>query len=90
MVMKFIIEFILPLALGIFLGMMMFPNKSKGEELTPQFTCLALNMYHEARSDKDLFSYIAVSNVVMNRVKSPKYPNNICDVVKQKHQSLGS
>tara|TARA_R100001369_G_scaffold91126_3_gene131644 strand:- start:424 stop:834 length:411 start_codon:yes stop_codon:yes gene_type:complete len=44
--------------------------------------CLALNIYHEARGES-IEGQIAVSQVVMERVKSPKYPNTICEVVTQ-------
>lgn len=44
--------------------------------------CLALNVYFEARS-QGVAEMIAVSEVVMNRVESPKYPNDVCSVVKQ-------
>ena len=45
--------------------------------------CMALNLYHEARSES-ITGMIAVGNVVMNRVKSPRYPDNVCDVIYQK------
>jgi len=44
--------------------------------------CLALNAYHEARN-QDIRGMIAVSQVVMNRVESDLYPDNVCDVVEQ-------
>ena len=44
--------------------------------------CLALNVYHEAKN-QSLSGQIAVAEVVMNRVDDPRYPNNVCDVVKQ-------
>ena len=44
--------------------------------------CLAMNVYHEARSDHTIGQY-AVAHVVMNRVMSDRYPNSVCDVVKQ-------
>jgi len=44
--------------------------------------CLALNAYHEARN-QDVRGMIAVSQVVMNRVESEHFPDNICDVVYQ-------
>ena len=44
--------------------------------------CLALNTYHEAKN-QSLVGQIAVAQVVMNRVKDYRYPNNVCDVVKQ-------
>ena len=44
--------------------------------------CLALNVYHEAKN-QSFIGQVAVAQVVMNRVKDNRYPNNICDVVKQ-------
>tara|TARA_B100000575_G_C22967494_1_gene558644 strand:+ start:246 stop:851 length:606 start_codon:yes stop_codon:yes gene_type:complete len=42
--------------------------------------CLAKNAYFEARN-QSVLSQIAVSQVVMNRVQSPDYPNTVCGVV---------
>ncbi|WP_420800588.1 cell wall hydrolase [Polycladidibacter stylochi] len=51
-----------------------------------QLRCLAEAIYFEARSEPRN-GQIAVAQVVLNRVKNPAYPNNICDVVYQnKHQ----
>lgn len=47
-----------------------------------QITCLALNIYYEARSS-NLADQAGVTNVVLNRVESSSYPNTICEVVKQ-------
>ena len=44
--------------------------------------CLALNVYFEARNDTMVGQY-AVAQVVMNRVQSSKFPNDVCSVVKQ-------
>lgn len=46
-------------------------------------SCHIYNVYHEARSGSDL-EMIAVMNTVSNRVKSPHFPNSICEVIKQK------
>ena len=45
-------------------------------------SCLALNIYHEARS-QSFAGQLAVAQVVMNRVKDSRYPNTICEVVLQ-------
>ena len=45
--------------------------------------CLALNIFHEARSESDE-GQRAVASVTLNRVASKRYPDNICDVVYQK------
>jgi len=46
--------------------------------------CLAMNVYHEARSEPMIGQY-AVAHVVVNRVQSTRWPNDICSVV---HQGL--
>ena len=47
-----------------------------------QLTCLALNVYHEARGEHAAGQY-AVAAVTLNRVASNRYPNTICEVVYQ-------
>lgn len=44
--------------------------------------CLALAVYYEARSES-VVAQAAVAQVVMQRVESPRYPNDVCAVVKQ-------
>ena len=44
--------------------------------------CLALNTYHEAKN-QSLVGQIATAQVVMNRVEDKRFPNTICEVVKQ-------
>ena len=44
--------------------------------------CLALNVYHESKN-QSFVGQVAVAQVVMNRVQDSRYPNNVCDVVKQ-------
>lgn len=48
----------------------------------PQEYCLALNIYHEARSS-NLADQAAVADVVLNRVNDTRYPNTVCEVVYQ-------
>ena len=47
-----------------------------------EVTCLADNMYFEARN-QSLAGMLAVSNVVMNRVADERYPDTICEVVQE-------
>ena len=49
-------------------------------EYQEQHQCLALNLYHEARSDSKL-GQKAVGFVTLNRVYDSRYPSTICDVV---------
>jgi len=44
-------------------------------------TCLALNIYHEARGEP-LEGKIAVAQVVLNRVDHVRFPDEICAVIK--------
>ena len=48
-----------------------------------QVDCLADNIYHEAGYEPDQ-GKVAVALVTMNRVSDPRYPKDICSVVKQK------
>lgn len=50
--------------------------------LTASLVCLALNIYHEAKN-QSFIGQVAVAQVVMNRVKDTRYPNSVCEVVKQ-------
>ena len=45
-------------------------------------TCLALNIYFESRN-QPIEGQVAVSQVVLERVKSKKYPDTVCEVVFQ-------
>ena len=47
--------------------------------------CLAANIYFEARSESLVGQYM-VGYVTTNRLKSTRYPNTICGVVKQYKQ----
>lgn len=50
-----------------------------------QTECMARAMYFESvRSSRD--GMVAVGNVVMNRVASDSFPDNVCAVVSQKNQ----
>ncbi|MEY6431814.1 cell wall hydrolase [Thioalkalicoccus limnaeus] len=47
-----------------------------------ELECLALNIYHEARSEPKT-GQIAVAAVTLNRVQSTIFPDSVCAVVKQ-------
>lgn len=51
------------------------------QESHPQEYCMALNVYHESRSD-NLAGQFAVSDVVLNRVRDNRWPNTVCGVIK--------
>tara|TARA_B100000282_G_scaffold200865_1_gene147099 strand:- start:2491 stop:3180 length:690 start_codon:yes stop_codon:yes gene_type:complete len=48
----------------------------------PEAVCMALNIYYESRSD-NLAGQYAVADVVLNRVQDSRYPNSICEVIKE-------
>lgn len=57
---------------------------------TPTLSCdehywLALTIYHEARN-QEVDGQIMVAEVVLNRVERDRWPDTICDVVKQPSQ----
>lgn len=59
-----------------------------GVKRTQAEKCLATAIYFEAR-DEPVTAQIAVAQVVLNRVFSPYYPNDVCGVVYQnKHRHL--
>lgn len=59
-----------------------------GAKRTQADKCLATAIYFEAR-DEPVSAQIAVAQVVLNRVFSPYYPNDVCGVIYQnKHRHL--
>lgn len=53
-----------------------------GGELSAEGQCLAKAVYFEARGEA-VDGQLAVAQVILNRVKSPKFPDTICGVVYQ-------
>jgi spore germination cell wall hydrolase CwlJ-like protein len=47
----------------------------------PQWKCLSEALYFEARGE-DLWGQIAVAEVILNRADSPRFPDNVCGVVR--------
>jgi spore germination cell wall hydrolase CwlJ-like protein len=54
--------------------------------LEEEVDCLAEALYFEARSES-FIAQLAVGNVIYNRVKSSKFPNTFCDVVRQSNKT---
>lgn len=52
------------------------------EQDHPQAYCMALNIYYEARGS-NLADRAGTADVVLNRVRDTRYPDTICEVVKQ-------
>lgn len=51
--------------------------------INAEIECLSEAVYHEARGES-IEGQLAVANVIINRVRSEKYPNSVCDVVEQR------
>ena len=49
-------------------------------------SCIALNVYFEARSDNMSGQY-AVAHVVLNRVQDNRWPNDVCNVITQRNDN---
>lgn len=71
--------------------MMFTASSAYADNLTQEeIECLRLNTYHEARGE-DYEGQVAVTQVVLNRVNSDRYPDNVCDVIHQgRHDRNGN
>jgi spore germination cell wall hydrolase CwlJ-like protein len=58
---------------------------TKDLSIEAELDCLVKNIYFEARGETEN-GQIAVAYVTLNRVRSSKYPNSICGVVKDPAQ----
>ncbi len=58
-------------------------------ERSPAWACLAEALYFEARGES-LAGQIAVAEVILNRVDSPRYPNSVCGVIRQGEANGGA
>lgn len=57
-------------------------RKVKVGKPTAEWSCLTEALYHEARGET-LIGQLAVAEVILNRVDSPRYPDSVCGVVAQ-------
>ena len=55
--------------------------RMNGQDIDRALHCLALNIYFEARSEPRM-GMISVAHVVLNRARSPRFPDTVCAVVK--------
>lgn len=58
---------------------------AEGKTQLTEKSCLAMTIYYEARGEP-LAGQYAVADVVLNRVEDERFPDTICDVIKQKNQ----
>jgi hypothetical protein len=66
----------------IVLSLTLCGNPAPAQEMNNSITCLAKNIYWEARN-QSFAGQVAVGLVTINRVKDLRFPNTICSVVKQ-------
>ena len=70
------------LGVALVIAILLLASKAFALGEDRQTTCLAQNIYFEA-GNQPFSGKLAVANVVLNRVKSPQFPDTICEVVKQ-------
>lgn len=63
--------------------LLLFIYKSAVGNTEYPLACMSLNIYHEARGEPEE-GKLAVGLVTLNRKYSKKFPNTICEVVKQR------
>lgn len=84
---KVLITAVLTVAISVTISTS-FPTKGKTRSVEStdvhiaSAQCLAKNMYYEARN-QGTAGWLAVTAVVLNRVNDKRFPNTICDVIKQ-------
>jgi spore germination cell wall hydrolase CwlJ-like protein len=81
-----------PLVVGFFTGFFLSSSVATADVNEYQTTdidfikdeieCLAKNIYFETHA-RSLIDSVSVSDVVLNRVQDPRYPNTVCEVVYQ-------
>ena len=81
---KFILALVM-LASSVVSAQAVVTQELYSQEDRPEEYCLALNIYYEARGSNRA-DRLAVADVVLNRVNDSRYPNTVCDVVKQGRQ----
>jgi len=76
------LPFVLALLLTVTASSIIIFQANVSSQVKRDLQCLAVNIYHEARGEPRAGQY-AVARVTLNRVKSPRYPNTVCEVVYQ-------
>tara|TARA_R110000765_G_scaffold325720_3_gene417142 strand:+ start:5896 stop:6396 length:501 start_codon:yes stop_codon:yes gene_type:complete len=64
--------------LVVFVGLIAWSNQADADELY----CLIEAIYFEGRSES-VEGQLAIANVVLNRVRSKRFPDTVCGVVRQ-------
>ena len=64
----------------LLMGTLLVGSSDTASATNNQISCLALNIYHEARS-QSIAGQIAVGQVTLNRVNDNRFPSTVCEVV---------
>ena len=75
-------KFYLTVVAAGLISCVVFAHYVKAENVNEHSVCLAKNMYYEARN-QGTAGLLAVIGVVLNGVNDSRFPNSICEVVKQ-------
>lgn len=62
--------------------LLIFLWNNQAYALNSEISCLATNIYHEARGEP-IIGQVSVGFVTLNRVKSKRFPNTVCEVITQ-------
>ena len=86
---KYLLAFVISLSMFHPIKEVYAPSNFDQELANEEFYCLAQNIYWEARSE-NMEGQVAVAFVVLNRVKGKRYPNTICNVIKEGPTLVGT
>jgi len=75
--------------LVVVLGVVLTFNTAKATDRPEDMGCLVEAIYFEGRSES-VSGMLAIGIVILNRVRSERYPNTICDVVHEGHYWEGN
>lgn len=70
------------LSLGVLIGTASLAKAADHTKRHRELTCMAVNMYHEARGESSL-GVISVGFVTLNRSRDKHFPSTICRVIHQ-------
>lgn len=77
-----VLSFVASVAFIVHLVYTGYVERYAEERRRTDLRCLAENIYHEARGEP-YAGRVAVAEVTLNRVASPRFPNSVCAVVHQ-------
>ncbi len=77
------LEFVIQTARGVMASLALSYEVETGVDVNEtELQCMAENIYFEGRAEP-MVGKIAIGHVVLNRIEDNRFPNTICEVVKQ-------